>query len=59
MAVTRSWTAKPFVVSVAEPAPLKSELVWLVAASLFVATALGMVYSAKVHGFAGTRSWSI
>ena len=51
MAVTRSWTAKPFVVSVAEPAPPKSELVWLVAASLFVATALGMVYSAKVHSF--------
>ena len=54
MAVTRSWTAKPFVVSVAEPAPPRSELVWLVAASLFVATALGMVYSAKVHGFTST-----
>jgi cell division protein FtsI/penicillin-binding protein 2/cell division protein FtsW (lipid II flippase) len=54
MAVTRSWTAKPFVVSVANPAPPKSELVWLAAASLFVAAALGMVYSAKVRGFAGT-----
>lgn len=54
MAVTRSWTAKPFVVSVAKSAPRKSELVWLAAASLFVAAALGMVYSAKLHGFTST-----
>jgi len=51
MAVTRSWTAKPFVVSVATPAPPRSELVWLMGASLFVAAALAMVYSAKVHSF--------
>ncbi len=56
MAVTRSWTAKPFVVSVANQAPPKSELVWLAAASLFVAAALGMVYSAKVQGFASTTA---
>ena len=53
MAVTRSWTARPFPVSVVKPPAVSSKLGWLMVASLFVGAALAMVYTAKVQGFAG------
>lgn len=53
MAVTRSWTSKPFMVTVDKPAAPPSEFAWLLSATLFVAAALAMVYSAKLHSFAG------
>ena len=53
MPVTRSWTAAaPQVVRI-DPAPAaRPQFVWLIAATLFVATALAMVYAAKVQSFA-------
>lgn len=58
MALTRSWTApgaRPEVVNVRQPAAPRSELVWLLGASLLVAAGLAMVYAAKSEGFAGAE----
>jgi cell division protein FtsW (lipid II flippase) len=58
MALTRSWTApgaRPQVVNVPKPAAPRSELVWLLGASLLVAAGLAMVYAAKSEGFAGAE----
>jgi cell division protein FtsW (lipid II flippase)/cell division protein FtsI/penicillin-binding protein 2 len=58
MALTRSWTApgaRPEVVNVRKPAAPRSELVWLLGASLLVAAGLAMVYAAKSEGFAGAE----
>jgi cell division protein FtsI/penicillin-binding protein 2/cell division protein FtsW (lipid II flippase) len=58
MAVTRSWAregAGARVVSIEKLRPARGETVWLMAASLLVATALGMVYQAKVLGFGGAE----
>ncbi len=55
MAVTRSWTARgsaPRVVQVEPCVRMRSELGWLVCASLFVAAGLAMVYAAKLQSFA-------
>ena len=51
MAVTRSWSGArsvPAVVAVKRPLPRRIELLWLLAASLFVAAGLGIVYTAKL-----------
>ena len=56
MAVTRSWSApgtRPAVVAVERPRPLRSELLWLLAASIFVIAGLAMVYTAKTVSLAG------
>ncbi|MBZ5618204.1 MAG: FtsW/RodA/SpoVE family cell cycle protein [Acidobacteriia bacterium] len=56
MAVTRSWTAAgatPAAVAVAKAPVPGGEMVWLLAASLFVAAGLAMVYAAKVQSFTG------
>ena len=55
MAVTRSWTApgaRPAVIAISAARPNRLEWVWLVAASLFVAGALAMVFGAKAQDFA-------
>lgn len=55
MAVTRSWTAagaRPAVIAVEGRRPARSSVWWLVAASLLVAAALAMVYTAKMQRIA-------
>ena len=55
MAVTRSWTApgsRPAVVAIKTPRAPRSEWLWLMAASLFVAAGLAMVFAAKSQDFA-------
>ena len=55
MAVTKSWTsagASPAIIAVNRRAATRSEIHWLIAASLLVAAALAMVYAAKTQGFA-------
>ncbi|HEY2014204.1 MAG TPA: hypothetical protein VGH38_11930, partial [Bryobacteraceae bacterium] len=56
MAVTRSWSVPgqaPAVVAIGESVAPRSELVWLVCASLFVAAGLAMVYASRVMNFPG------
>jgi cell division protein FtsI/penicillin-binding protein 2/cell division protein FtsW (lipid II flippase) len=58
MAVTKSWTAAgavPAVVAVDKAPAARAGAVWLIAASLFVAAGLGMVFAAKQPGFAGAE----
>lgn len=52
MAITKSWTTTPAVIASAKSAATRSELVWLLAASFFIAGGLAMVYAAKLPGFA-------
>ena len=55
MAVTRSWTAPgaaPKVVSIEKLRPARGEILWLTAASLFVAGGLAMVYAARTANLA-------
>jgi cell division protein FtsI/penicillin-binding protein 2/cell division protein FtsW (lipid II flippase) len=55
MAVTRSWTgpgSKPAIVTIEAPRRPRSEVWWLVSASIFVAAGLAIVYSAKTERFA-------
>ncbi len=54
MAVTKSWTsagATPAIIAVERGAKGRNETGWLIAASLLVATGLGMVYGAKLQAF--------
>ena len=59
MAVTKSWTASgvtPTVIATQRPPGGRRELVWLIAASLLVAGALGMVYAAKTLTFSADQA---
>jgi cell division protein FtsW (lipid II flippase)/cell division protein FtsI/penicillin-binding protein 2 len=58
MAVTRSWTgagAVPVAIAVKKPPAGRANFAWLLAASLFVAAGLSLVFSAKTAGFAGSE----
>ena len=55
MAVTKSWAApgaRPVVVAIKTPRVRRTEMLWLVAASFFVAAGLAMVFAAKSQDFA-------
>ena len=55
MPVTRSWTApgsRPAVVAIESRRGERQEFLWLIAASVFVAAALAMVFGAKTQDFA-------
>ena len=55
MPVTKSWSARPAIVAInASPVP-KTGVLWLILASLFVATSLAMVFAAKSQDFAGVE----
>ena len=54
MAVTKSWAApgaRPAIVAIDTPRARNTELLWLIFASLFVATGLAMVFAAKSQDF--------
>ena len=54
MAVTRSWTApgaRPAVVAIEARRAPRGEWIWMIAASLFVAAGLAMVFGAKTQDF--------
>jgi cell division protein FtsI/penicillin-binding protein 2 len=58
MAVTRSWAApgsRPAVVAVDTPRAPRSEWLWLMAASVFVAAGLAMVFDARTQDFAAVE----
>src|SRR5580704_12463379 len=58
MAVTKSWAApgaRPVVVAIRTPRVRRTEMLWLVAASVFVASGLAMVYAAKSQDFAAVE----
>jgi len=55
VAITKSWTsvgATPVIIAVDRAAKPRVGVVWLIAASLFVAAGLASVYAAKTQGFA-------
>lgn len=58
MAVTKSWAApgaRPAVVAIKTPVARRGEWLWLMAASLFVAAGLAMVFAAKTQDFAAVE----
>jgi cell division protein FtsI/penicillin-binding protein 2/cell division protein FtsW (lipid II flippase) len=58
VAVTKSWTATgttPAVIAVGRKAKPRSGILWLIPASLLVAAALGLVYTAKIQDLAGAH----
>ena len=58
MAVTRSWAApgsRPAVVAISTPPAARGEWLWLMAASIFVAAGLAMVFDARTQDFAAVE----
>jgi cell division protein FtsI/penicillin-binding protein 2/cell division protein FtsW (lipid II flippase) len=58
MGVTKSWTVPgslPAVVAIETPRARRGEWLWMIAASLFVAAGLAMVFSAKSQDFAAVE----
>jgi cell division protein FtsI/penicillin-binding protein 2/cell division protein FtsW (lipid II flippase) len=59
MAVTRSWTgpgAKPAIVTIEGRRQPRSEIWWLMSASVFVAAGMSIVYAAKTESFASVAA---
>ncbi|HWC95221.1 MAG TPA: FtsW/RodA/SpoVE family cell cycle protein [Candidatus Sulfopaludibacter sp.] len=53
MAVTRSWSTSPLVMTAPKPARRRGGILLLLCATLLVGAALALVYTAKVHRFSG------